>query len=116
VSSLFTKQQRVLFAEHAPTGVTLDDLSVLGPVNVLKLKVTPKGTDRKLALELWTYPGDLRLLELSTRISPKETLDAAVEVMEFLRQKGLSLLGAQTTKTHAALEIFSRRLRESSGG
>jgi hypothetical protein len=110
--ALFTKQQRALFAEHAPDGITFEDLSVLGPVNVMKLKFTPEGASRKLALELWTYPGDLRLLEISTRIVPKEIWDAAGETSAFLRSKGLSLAGAQETKTQAALTIFSGRLKK----
>lgn len=109
---LFSKPQRTLFAEHAPDGITLDDLSVLGPVNVLKVKFTPKGTDRKFALELWNYPGDLRLLEISTRVAPNETFNAAAEVAEFLQERGISIAGAQTTKTRRALEIFSQRLTE----
>jgi hypothetical protein len=111
--TLFTNRQRTLFAEHAPAGITLDDLSVLGPVNVLKLKFKPEGASRKFALELWSYPGDLRLLEISTRVAPNEIFDAGAEVAEFLRERGLSLTGAQATKTQTALEIFSRRLSES---
>ena len=38
---LFSKEQRAFFAEHAPDGVELDDLTVLGPINVLKLKFSP---------------------------------------------------------------------------
>jgi hypothetical protein len=110
--TLFTARQQALFAEHAPAGITLDDLSVLGPVNVLKLKFKPAGASRKLALELWSYPGDLRLLEISTKVAPKEIFDAGVEVAGFLRERGLSLSGPQTTKTRTALEIFSRRLTE----
>src|SRR4051794_24586555 len=29
---LFSKEQRAFFAEHAPDGLTLDDLSILGPI------------------------------------------------------------------------------------
>jgi hypothetical protein len=59
LSKLFSKPQRAFFADHAPEGVELDDLSVLGPVNVMKLKVTPEGLGRKLAVELWFYPDRL---------------------------------------------------------
>ena len=38
---LFSKEQRAFFAEHAPEGLGLDDLSVLGPIFVLKLKFAP---------------------------------------------------------------------------
>src|ERR1044072_5134806 len=34
---LFTKDQRAFFAQHAPDGVELDDLVMLGPINLLKL-------------------------------------------------------------------------------
>ena len=42
VRKLFSKEQRRFFAEHAPDGVGLDDLSVLGPIFVLKLRFTPE--------------------------------------------------------------------------
>ena len=35
---LYSSGQRELFAEYAPDGIELDDLSILGPVVVLKLK------------------------------------------------------------------------------
>ena len=40
---LFSKQQREFYREHAPQGIELDDLAVLGPVFVLKAKGTPRG-------------------------------------------------------------------------
>jgi hypothetical protein len=42
----FSKAQRAFYAEHAPE-VALDDLTVLGPIFVLKLKFAPRGYDRK---------------------------------------------------------------------
>src|SRR5919108_739272 len=48
LSRLFSKEQREFFATHAPDGIELDDLSVLGPVMVLKLKYTPEGAARPL--------------------------------------------------------------------
>ncbi len=39
---LFSKDQRSFFAEHAPDGLNIDDLDVLGPIFVLKLKLAPK--------------------------------------------------------------------------
>ena len=49
---LFTKEQRAFYAEHAPDGIGLDDLSILGPIFVLKLKFTPKEFPRKLVAEM----------------------------------------------------------------
>ena len=56
IRKLFSKEQRAFFAEHAPEGVALDDLSILGPLFVLKLKSAPAGFDRKLVAEMWLYP------------------------------------------------------------
>ena len=36
---LFSKEQRAFFAEHAPEGIELDDLSILGPINVAEAEV-----------------------------------------------------------------------------
>jgi hypothetical protein len=43
---LFSKEQQALFADHAPDGIALDDLAVLGPIFVLKLKLSPQGYER----------------------------------------------------------------------
>ena len=43
IKKLFTKEQRVFFTAHTPEGLGLDDLSVLGPIFVLKLKSVPAG-------------------------------------------------------------------------
>jgi hypothetical protein len=56
LSKLFSERQRGFFAQHATEGIDLDDLTVLGPVKALKLKLLPKGLSRKLAIELWFYP------------------------------------------------------------
>ncbi len=77
LSKLFSKEQRAFYAEHAPKGIELDDLSVLGPVHVLKLKHAPEGYDRKLVAELWLYPDGSRILELSTKCKPEEAFDVA---------------------------------------
>jgi hypothetical protein len=103
---LFSKEQRAFYREHAPADIALDDLSVLGPIFVLKLKGTPPGADRKLAVELWMYP-DGRILELSTRCMPDEAIQVAAETRMFLLERGIDLLGDQQTKTRTALEYFA---------
>jgi hypothetical protein len=109
---LFSKEQRALFKEHAPDDLALDDLAVLGPINVLKLKFAPKGFARKLVAELWFYPNGSRILELSTKCLPVEALQTAVETRAFLTERGLDLSGDQQTKTRTALRYFSRLLSE----
>jgi hypothetical protein len=108
-SRLFSKHQRAFFAAHAPDGIGLDDLSVLGPVLVLKLKYVPDGLERPLTVELWTYPDGSRILELSTKARPADAFEAVAEARAFLTERGISLDGKQETKTRTALEFFSRQ-------
>jgi hypothetical protein len=107
IRKLFSKEQRELFAEHAPDGIGLDDLSLLGPLLVLKLKDTPEGLDRKLTGELWLYPDGSRILELSTKCEPSETFDVAAQARAFLASRGIDLDTKQQTKTRSALEFFA---------
>src|SRR5215471_4902050 len=102
VSSLFSKQQRAFYAEHAPAGVALDDLAVLGPIFVLKLKYAPVGFSRKLVAEMWLYPDDRRILELSTKCAPVEAFQVAAESRAYLGERGVDLGGEQQTKTRTA--------------
>jgi len=107
---LFTKEQRAFYAAQAPDGITLDDLSVLGPVNVLKLKFSPEGLDRRLAAEMWFYPDGSRILELSTKCAPQAWLEVATEVRDYLTAADIDLTAEQSTKTRAALSYFSELL------
>ena len=112
VRKLYSKEQRALYSAHAPEGLELDDLSILGPISVLKLKFEPEGYDRRLVSELWLYPDNTMILELSTKCAPSETFQVAAEARAFLTQKGVELTGEQQTKTKKALEYFSTRLQE----
>jgi hypothetical protein len=111
IRKLFSKEQRALYAAHAPDGLELDDLAVLGPIFVLKLKFAPEGFDRKLVGELWLYPDNSMILELSTKCAPSEAFQVAAEARAFLTEHGVDLGGEQETKTKKALEFFSERLQ-----
>jgi hypothetical protein len=108
---LFSKEQRAFFAEHAPEGIGFEDLSLLGPIFVLKVKATPPGFARKMVVELWLYPDGARILELSTKCAPAEAFQVAAEARAFLAERGIEVGGPQTTKTRKALEYFSKHLR-----
>jgi hypothetical protein len=105
---LFSKEQRQLFAAHAPQGVGLDDLIVLGPIFVLKLRLEPPDLGHKLVAEMWIYPDGSRILELSTRAATNEAFQVAAEARAFLVGHGVDLSGEQETKTRKALEYFAR--------
>jgi hypothetical protein len=107
---LFSKEQQAFFAEYATEGIELDDFAILGPIFVLKLKFTPKELKRRLVAEMWLYPDNSRILELSTKCAPAEAFLAAAEVRTFLSGRGVDLSGEQETKTRKALEYFSKRL------
>jgi hypothetical protein len=104
---LYSKEQRAFYREHAPEGLELDDLTVLGPILAMRLKFTPEGFSRRVVAELWMYPDDSRILELSTKCRPPEAFTAAVESRAFLSQRGVDLQGEQQTKTRRALEFFT---------
>jgi hypothetical protein len=111
IHSLFSKEQRDFFATHAPEGVSLDELSILGPIFVLKLKYQPPDHTRKLVAELWLYPDDRKILELSTKCLPSEGFQVAAETRAYLAARGVELGGEQQTKTRTALEFFADQLK-----
>lgn len=110
IRKLFTKQQRELFAAHAPEGIELDDLRPLGPIPIMKLKFSPGEYGRRLVAELWFYPDGTRILELSTKCQPGEALNVAAESRAFLGEHGIDVGGVQQTKTRTALSYFSGQL------
>ena len=107
---LFTKEQRALYRAHAPEGIELDDLAVLGPIFVLKLKWQPRGFARKMVAEMWLYPDGARIFELSTKCLPGEAFQVAAEARVYLSQHGIDLSGEHQTKTRTALEFFSSEI------
>jgi hypothetical protein len=104
---LFSKEQRAFYAAHVEGGPALDDLTTLGPIFVLKLRVTPVELNRRLVAEMWLYPDGSRILELSTRCETGEAFQVAAELGAFLTSRGIDLSGEQETKTRKALDYFA---------
>jgi hypothetical protein len=104
---LFSKAQRAFYKAHAPEDLKLRDLSVLGPITILKLKFDAKDYARKMVAEMWMYPDGSRILELSTKCLPPEAFSVATETRVYLTQRGIDLSGEQQTKTKTALEYFA---------
>ena len=107
IRKLFSKAQRAFYDAHAPDGIELDSLSVLGPIPIIKVKVSPEGFGRRLVGELWMYPDGSQIVELSTKARPDEAFQVSAEAKAFLLSKGVDLTGEQQTKTKTALEFFS---------
>jgi hypothetical protein len=112
LKKLFSKEQRALFSAYAPKGVELNDLTVLGPIFVLKLRFVPPELERRLVAEMWLYPDGSRILELSTRCETTEAFEVAAQTRAYLVEQGVDLSGEQETKTRKALEYFARERAE----
>jgi hypothetical protein len=112
IGSIFSKRQKAFFSEHAPDGLTMKDLSVLGPITIFKLKFNPKALRTPMVAELWMYPNGSRILELSTKSVPAEALQIAAETRVFLAENGIDLTAAQQTKTKTALNYFATQLKK----
>ncbi len=112
IRKLFSKEQRAFYAAHAPNGIDLDSLSVLGPISILKVKLEPDGFGRRLVGELWMYPDGSAIVELSTKCRPNEAFQVAAEARAFLHSHGVDLSAEQQTKTKTALEFFSDAMQQ----
>jgi hypothetical protein len=109
---LFSKAQRAFYKAHAPEGIALDDLTLLGPIPVFRLNAVPEGFGRKLVGELWLYPDGTRVIELSTKCKPGRAFDVAAHARAYLDERGIDLAGEQLTKTRTALEYFAGAARD----
>lgn len=109
VRDVFVSEQRALYKDFAPKNIDLDDLIPLGPINVGKVKFSPPALkNRSVVAEMWFYPDGSRVLELSTKCAPEDALRGLTEAREFLAARGIRTHGVQETKTHKALEYFSK--------
>jgi hypothetical protein len=111
IRKLFSKEQRAFYAAHAPEGIALDDLTMLGPIFVLKFRFEPEDLGRRLVAEAWFYPDGSRILELSTKCGTAEAFQVAAESRAFLAGRGIEVSGEQQTKTRKALEYFSETVK-----
>ena len=113
IASLFTKEQRDFYRSHAPEGLKLSDLAILGPINIMKLLFEPKALSRKFVAELWFYLDGSRILELSTKCTPANAFQVAAETRNFIVQHGIDLTAEQQPKTNKALKYFSSLQKKS---
>ena|SRR6478735_7227453 len=112
IRKLFSPEQRAYYKEHAPEGLELDDLTLFGPIFVLKLKSNPEGFSRRLTTELWMYPDSSRVLELSTKGATSEAFQIAMELRAFLHKLDIEPTDLPLTKTGHALSYFSEQAQK----
>ena len=111
---LFSREQRAFYDAHAPAGLTMDKLVLLGPVFLLKSKHQPKAKDfdRPIVLEVWIYPDASLVMEVSTKCLPKEAFQVIGDFKDYLARHGIALGADQSAKTRTALEFFGARLKK----
>jgi hypothetical protein len=111
--SLFSKEQRAFYDEHAPAGIDIDSLVTFGPTFILKTRLDPKKLKRRLVVELWLYPDGSRNVEISTQSLPGEAFQVAAELKAYLKACGVEITAGQPTKTKAAMEFFKAEMPSS---
>ena len=111
---LFSKEQRAFYDAHAPAGITMDKLVILGPTFLLKARHQPKAKefDRPITIEMWLYPDGSRILEVSTKCLPKEAFQVVANFKDYLGGHGIVLGADQSAKTRTSLEFFQAHLGE----
>jgi len=112
VRKIFSREQRTFYDAHAPAGITMDKLVILGPTFLLKAKHQPKDFDRPITIEMWLYPDGSRILEVSTKCLPNEAFQAGAEFKSYLAGLGIAFVADQSAKTATALQFFSAKLKE----
>jgi hypothetical protein len=109
---LFSREQRDFYDAHAPAGLTMDKLVVLGPTFLLRARHQPKDFDRRITVEMWLYPDGSRILEISTKCLPDEAFQVGTEFRVYLASKGIVPGADQSAKTKTSLEFFSAQLQQ----
>lgn len=106
IQSLFTPLQYDLMGQYAKVQPEWGKIQAFGPIQARIWKVSSRGFQEPLTLELWRLPNNRRLMELSY----KAPLSAVEEVQrgldEFLAAKGFHGVADGDTKTRLAVRFF----------
>ena len=114
---LFSKEQRAFYAEHAPEGIELDDLSVLGPDLRAQAQVRPERARppaRRRAVAVPRRLADPRALD-EVRARPRRSRSPPRRGRSSPSAAWTSS-GEQETKTRKALEFFSAQMKSTRNG
>ena len=111
LSKLFSRAQEELVADGLPSGVSLDDLAVLGPVDALKWDLPPATFPYKLAVEQWSLPDGTHFVELSFKATPDEAHVAEQAFHALLDRLQIGHDGDPDPKTPRVLRFFAARRR-----
>ena len=108
--TLLSPDQRAIL-EAVAGDVAPDELTVLGPVTVVKLPAPQLCLGGKTTVEVWHYPDGSRIVEVSAKCSPSQAVHDAAEVTRALAEGHVTLSAEQATKTHRTLQYFAAGVR-----
>jgi uncharacterized protein YjbK len=108
---LFSKAQDAAIDDTLPSGTSLDDLTVLGPVDARKWKLTLPTFPHELAVEEWSLPDGSRFFEVSFKVEPEDAESAKPAFASLLRKLKIGPEGDPSAKTPKVLKFFAARLR-----
>jgi hypothetical protein len=101
IADLFSKKQKKFLAEFYDGAVDLDDLTILGPVEILRADIDRPGIAYELTGEYWSLPDGSKLLELSIKCPPEEAVVARQVFEAFLAGHGLDPKRRTGDQNHA---------------
>ena len=104
---LISRRQRALLRTAAGDGFDIDDLVVLGPVNVVRL--TSGEFEQRIDVESWIYPGGSHVVELSVKCRPTRSHRVAAALRELIADRRIVMSRQQTTKTQILMQHFASR-------
>jgi hypothetical protein len=113
LSKLFTKAQEALVADELPSGTSLSDLAILGPVDARKWDLPPETFPHTLSIEEWSLPDGSHFIELSFKVAPGEAERAKRAFHALLDRLEIGHDGDPDPKTPRVLKTFAERLRAS---
>jgi hypothetical protein len=112
IDKLFSKDQERFLRHFYKGPVDFAMLRVMGPIRVLRWKLTHEAFAHRLTIEEWRLPNGDDLVELSIKVPPSTAHQAQRVFEDFLTKLDLDPRGGQETKTRTALEYFANVCKE----
>lgn len=104
---LLSRSQRALLRAAAGDGFDIDDLVVLGPVNVVRL--TSGKFENRIDVESWIYPDGSHVVELSVKCRPTCSHRVAAGLRQLIADRRIVMSRQQTTKTQVLMQHLASR-------
>ncbi|MEJ3659133.1 hypothetical protein WEH80_39870 [Actinomycetes bacterium KLBMP 9759] len=101
---LLDESQRRL-VEAVDPAVDLDDLVVLGPIDVVRMRSAERGY--RIDVESWQFPDGATVVELSVKCRPTRSKHTVKAVRNLIADRRIALAPHQLTKTQLALRLLA---------